>query len=329
MNCEFLPDPERARVLRHLFKEQLKESYLDMMKAVHVAKPELFTQALVERFDALAVDQLNGFHSLVYHYSIEALGNSQFDEVKRVLETMIDDDYAGLIGYVPAARVDRALKLDIFKKAVAGTSYTQMELDDTSPAVERTAGQVLDDGASRLEAVYPELINEVRTLVESVMFFESAGATAERALSFTSNRKQSLILLNGSYDQRWIFLLDKYVHEAAHTYLFSINLQEELVSNSGEAVFSSPLRHDKRSLIAIYHATFVIERLILCFSRMLALSALSDDDREQIQTLVTFYQSRIDNGYSVLMEHAKMTPLGLRLIQDGRDYARSVECDAD
>ena len=291
-----------------------------MLEQLMSREPNRFSR-LAERFDKTPISHYNGFFSFVYHYPIKILGDGRFDEAARAMQCLFEGKYENLRGCVDPARVDLALKETMYSGAVLGTSYHDMRLDDMQQDEESLSSEILSSGAARLRRALPELEAEIGVLVESILFFQSGGDTNERALSFTANRCQSLIFINGRHDPKWIFLLDKLVHEAAHTYLFAVNLQEELVSNSAGAEFGSPLRNDKRTLIAIYHATFVIERLIFCFSGLAADTGLTTTEAGEIAGLLDFYHSRLDHGYNVVMEHAHLTHCGRRLLDEGREFA--------
>ncbi|ASA57966.1 aKG-HExxH-type peptide beta-hydroxylase [Vibrio gazogenes] len=130
-------------------------------------------------------------------------------------------------------------------------------------------------------------------------------------------------MIEENHDNSWIFLLDKYIREGAHSLLFALNLTEELFYNSDEERYSSPLRKDPRPLPGIYHATFVIQRLIYAFKDILKSPHISMSDVETIKKLLSFYLERVNDGYNTVMKYGKLSPIAKDIIQQGQSIIHS------
>jgi len=241
-----------------------------------------------------------------------------------LLRELLRGGYSSLPRFVRSSLIDPSLMSGIFGQVTMGTTYKAIQLSRMEPSAEPAVFELIATGEEKLSLVYPELVDEIDALVHTIILFKSEGDTNERALSLTGNRLQSMILINGKFDPSWIFLLDKLVHEAAHAYLFAINLQEELVLNTEGAIYASPLRKDLRDMNAIYHATFVIQRLILAFSRIAAQGDLSDEDRVAVEALLRYYHTRLDGGYDLVMQQGRLSPLAVRLLSEGQETAKSL-----
>ncbi|ACA95247.1 MULTISPECIES: aKG-HExxH-type peptide beta-hydroxylase [Burkholderia cepacia complex] len=324
MTYPFLPVPSVASSLSMGFKSQLKSAYGDLLEQLSAHAPALFPDSVHAYFAALQPAGFNGFHSFTYHYVIRLAEQNRLPDASRLLMVMARDRYETLPRFAPASRIDRELLREVLDEISGGTSYTEIVLRPLPRDKEQRAERAMTRGVRVLEAVYPELAAEIEILVGSVVFFESAGATDERALSLTGDKLQSMILVNGEIDVNWIFLLDKLIHEAAHTYLYGINLREELVHNSPETKYASPLRRDERDMLAIYHATFVIQRLLVAFARIFERAALLDADRVAIEEMLALYRARLDAGFSTIERHGDLSDVARELIHEGQDYAKSL-----
>ncbi|RQU99795.1 HEXXH motif domain-containing protein [Burkholderia cenocepacia] len=324
MTYPFLPVPSVASSLSMGFKSQLKSAYGDLLEQLSAHAPALFPDSVHAYFAALQPAGFNGFHSFTYHYVIRLAEQNRLPDASRLLMVMARDRYETLPRFAPASRIDRELLREVLDEISGGTSYTEIVLRPLPRDKEQRAERAMTRGVRVLEAVYPELAAEIEILVGSVVFFESTGATNERALSLTGDKLQSMILVNGEIDVSWIFLLDKLIHEAAHTYLYGINLREELVHNSPEAKYASPLRRDDRDMLAIYHATFVIQRLLVAFTRIFERAELLGADRATIQEMLALYRARLDAGFSTIERHGDLSDVARGLINEGQDYAKSL-----
>jgi hypothetical protein len=325
MQFGFFPNLDTATFLRVAFKRQLKSSYGDLLLQLQKHDDILFPEELTLYFLNLEEGKFNGFHSHVYHRSISLLEASDFRQVATLLKLVAENDYGEKVGFVSQNDLDISLRDSVFHSILSGADNHRIRALPLTTVEERNASSQLSRGIQKLTETYPEFSSELSRLVDSISFFSSGGDTNERALSVTAHTVQSLILINGKYDPSWIFLLDKYVHEGAHTYLFAINLQEELVLNTEEKLYSSPLRKTARSMSGVYHATFVIQRLILALSSVFAKAVLSDNERIRIKDLLDLYHSRLPEGQLVIKQHAKLSTLAKNLIDEGYESAISLK----
>ena len=85
------------------------------------------------------------------------------------------------------------------------------------------AQQRLDQGAKYLWHSCPQMLENIRELVYQIFFVGSDCPQEYCVLSLTSAVTQGMVFINGAYNPSWVFLLDKYIHEAAHAYLFLIS----------------------------------------------------------------------------------------------------------
>jgi hypothetical protein len=324
LTYSFLPNKNTAVDLSLKFRTQLKESFIEMLQQLEQFRPDIFKPIVTEYFYNLQVASFTGFHSFLYHLTIKLAEQSKFDEIARIMLEFSRGKYESLPRFASSHSIESDFFRVILDQIRLGTTHQEITLYPIDSEIESAVAKVSDVGVRRLEVAYPELAAENAAMVRSILFFDSAGATDERALSFTGDKLQSLILVNGTIEPTWIFFLDKLVHEAAHTYLYAINLSEELVLNTREPKFSSPLRRDDRDMMGIYHATFVIQRLILAFSKILSYGDLTAEDESEVKNLLRYYFSRVDSGYQTVLEHGKLSSLARRLITEGQDCVQEL-----
>lgn len=70
-------------------------------------------------------------------------------------------------------------------------------------------------------------------------------------------------------DKDDLFILDKIIHESAHQILLSVMIHDEVVLNSDDERYPSPLRTGLRTMNGIYHAAFVLYRIARFFNQII------------------------------------------------------------
>jgi hypothetical protein len=105
------------------------------------------------------------------------------------------------------------------------------------------------------------------------------------------------------------YLIEHMVHESSHNLLFALMTADQLVLNSTSEVFDAPLRKDKRPIYGIFHACFVISRMIYAFERLRGhVSLIHDDINER------HFIPRLQSGVDVLEKHGAFTPMGKKMV---------------
>src|SRR5206468_121331 len=63
------------------------------------------------------------------------------------------------------------------------------------------------------------------------------------------------------------YYLEHIVHECAHQHLFALQLIDPVVLNDKNELFDAPIRLQKRPMDGIFHACFVLARMVRCFNK--------------------------------------------------------------
>jgi HEXXH motif-containing protein len=112
------------------------------------------------------------------------------------------------------------------------------------------------------------------------------------------------------------------VHEAAHTLLTALAVEEPLVKNPRGARYRSPVRTDPRPMEGIYHATFVLARTCWFHRAAVANEGLPQVLRKQAEQAAGQDSRYFLDGFATLMAQAKLSGLGRALIDDAARFVR-------
>ena len=92
-----------------------------------------------------------------------------------------------------------------------------------------------------------------------------------------------------------------------------LNKDDPIMLNSKDR-YESPLRKEKRPLMGIYHAAFILARVSYVLNKALSLKTIPEEEISYCQDLLTYYKKCYDESLNTVKTHAKMTPLGEALI---------------
>lgn len=323
MIYSFFPNKEVAKLLHDKFIDRLYYSYVALLEEINSGTSEAKFDKLLQSFYNVNPSRYNGLHCFTYHSAINLLEDNETEKAMLLLSEVFGNKHY-YDKYVYGTKISKYI-LDMI--------FTQCDYLDSNLNLSPTDDDIVPDLVEKLEqgmkiigSSGDNLIDEISTTVKSILFFEDHGDADYQALSFTGDRMQTSIFINGSPDNNVVFIMDKLIHESAHTYLFLINLHEEMILNSCEKIYSSPLRSDKRDMIGIYHSTFVIQRLIFYFGNILLKSPyLTDLFYKQILELVAMYYTKLNQGYKTTNKYGNLTALSKYLLDEGQSAAMDME----
>lgn len=124
------------------------------------------------------------------------------------------------------------------------------------------------------------------------------------------------ILVNMNRTRSPLLLAETLVHESAHSLLFALSCHDHRVLNPATELHQSPLRIDPRPLDGIYHAVFVLARMHDFLAEVALSPHAAHGIRDEAIGLVEARQKSFFDGYAVLTQHARLTPIGRELLEE-------------
>jgi len=174
---------------------------------------------------------------------------------------------------------------------------------------------------SILEGYAPDSFAETAAVVSEIV---PAAGRSTKGFVFdgcSSLERWGAMLLNMDVEKSDLDLAVTIVHEGAHISLFGKAPINFHVENDDETErYSSPLRVDLRPMSGIYHATFVLARMVYAMREIIesrsAPAALRDEAARRVQSDTGLFFE----GYSVVNAHARFTPEGAAIMRDTHAY---------
>ncbi|WP_406646040.1 HEXXH motif-containing putative peptide modification protein [Aliisedimentitalea scapharcae] len=110
------------------------------------------------------------------------------------------------------------------------------------------------------------------------------------------------------------------IHESSHLKLFYAYLDDEITLNDPDERYGSPLRQEGRPMNGVYHAAFVLARMVAFLQDLIRsdapLDGLGPDARVALQTEATQAITGFQTAHAVIEQHAVLTQRGKEIMAE-------------
>jgi hypothetical protein len=198
-----------------------------------------------------------------------------------------------------------------------------MRLAPISDIEGQNFSKLLGEGLALMKEVIPDLFEEISGIVKEVLL---ARAPRDDEMEFDGASHYQfwgLLMLNPRHHKTPLEVVEVLAHEASHSLLFGLTIDEPLVLNSDDELFSSPLRIDKRPMDGIYHATYVSARMCWAMEKLAGSGLLSSDDRKSACKAAALDRQNYTKGLSVVDAHGRLSDTGTRILNGARNWISS------
>jgi len=113
------------------------------------------------------------------------------------------------------------------------------------------------------------------------------------------------------------YFCEHIIHETSHLHLNTLFAQDCLILNDFNERYAAPIRPDLRPMYGIFHATFVLSRMVRIFNQLVKFL-----ENSSYRKCIEVFQRQFLNGYATIMHHAKLTRMGEQIV---RSYSDLVE----
>ncbi|HBN21805.1 MAG TPA: hypothetical protein DD412_01015 [Holosporales bacterium] len=167
---------------------------------------------------------------------------------------------------------------------------------------------LVQNALREIKKISPNYFAEIEALVSNMMVVHS-----NRFIAGSSFTLLGLVTLVDNHDPN--MTAEYIIHEAAHQYLYNLMACDEICSGAG--LHTSPLRKDPRPIEGVYHAAFVLARIIDFYNK--ALTQETTLPKNFMEKQIAYYRPRYKDAYDLLMEKATFTDLGQKLLESSKE----------
>ena len=301
-----LPIAGRCLLLRQDFNISLKTSFLYLLEACIEAIPEKLYNDIIEKINSLDCDQkFSGLLGVLHLQLYETVKQKNIDGVLEVCHhCMLTDFYVTDICYYNLSSFSPFYQ-KLLQKICSEEVVRENEYYILSSEIFKDSKIKIEKGLDLLKNHMADFYQEAQELVSEILLLNAKGIQAgTSANSFGMIHKNYTYMLDKITD-----IIDFLIHEQSHLYLHLLDNQEGLINNSFEK-YESPLRKDPRPLIGIYHATFVLSRVLYVLYSLYERNLIPESEKEYCRQLTKHYLERFKVGFKILETHADKTILG-------------------
>lgn len=281
------------------------------------------------------------FASLKYLYSsLESLNNDprqhQIQQKLQNLETKPASPLLYALNTLLASQ--EPANIDFCIKALLETNFTQTELiEDTAYFKNNGLAALILEKAIQLDVSNTKPIQQESALIQKINkaiqtihhytplmgcevdhFMKKVYITSSpKMISGTSFNLFGAIYLGDSLlKEHDIIMSTSIIHEVAHLYFYALSTIDPLIVNDYEEKYPSPLKTDERPLIAVFHAVFVLSRMVNFLKQILNYpkSPLYQEALIEYHKNIAFFEA----GYETVSKNAKLTTMGKKFLRDIR-----------
>lgn len=306
---EALPISGRASTLRTEFNRSLIVSLRYLLDACsEVIPPDFFSKATQRLADLKPELKFSGLLSTLHYDFFSAAEQQNIQKVNQIAARLSEDTY-----YIDKIDIISFSEVNDYYAPLVGERFADIGREShfshlSSEEFEKVK-KVLQQAIEMYKKSFPDFYSEFEELVSEILVLKAEGLK-----NGTSTDVFGMIYKSSIFNcEKITDALDFIVHEQSHLYLHLLNTDDPIVLNPHE-MHEAPLRVDKRPLMGIFHATFVISRMHYVLKKALSLNVIPEDEREYCEEQVLDYKKRCQSGREVLKKHAQMTPLGEALI---------------
>lgn len=268
---------------------------------------------------------ISGYLHVIHNKLVSAIDMKDESQVKQLIEEFIDSDFS--VKSLQMIRFDAEsmgeLRFDLYKSIF--TEDDTYQISFSSPANESYNGvyQKLNAGIQILKENSPFIYVEFDNLVGEIILFEND--TTNIVSSGTSLKSYGTIFIASNLSDSITFYIEALVHESAHLYLFGLAIEDAIVLNPDSERYSAPLRKDKRTMSGIFHASFVIARILYAFNDILKNNKIDRDIRSSINDRIAFLLPKFYSSFETITRYARLTDLGQSLINNAENFVKSID----
>lgn len=308
--AEALPLSGRALELRHNFNSSLLNSFKYLLGLCDEAMPsDLFTKAS-QKLDSLnPATKFSGLLSLLHSDFYNAVETQNVQQVKKIALRLCEDNFE-----IQGIEHINLANLGEYYVPLVEMTFSQGLARDIQifplPAKEFEEAKALIQQAMQLyQSYFPDFFSEFQELVGEILILKAKGLKAGSSIDLFG-----MIYKNSLFEADTLtYALDFLVHEQAHLYVHLLAKDDPLLLNPLEK-HDSPVRADKRPLIGIYHAVFVLARRYYILNKAFSQNLIPQAEHIYCKGLIDERKKFFFAGLDILQNHAQMTPLGERLI---------------
>ncbi len=317
---EALPISGRASFLRKDFNLSLIESIQYLVEACREVLPASLFIQVQQKMNNLKPDhKLSGFLSLLHYELFNAAEKNDIKQVNSIIDCLNAEElYVENLKFLNLADLD-ACYLTSVKTIFSQEIKREVEFFSLSSSDFNAMEMALQKGLSLYKDAFPDFYEEFEQLIGEILLLKAKGL-------YQGSSTDLYGMVYKSSLHNWEKITDVFeffVHEQSHHYLFLVNTKDSLLLNPTDIHFS-PIRKERRPLMGIYHANFILSRVCYVLDKALANDVIPMEERPYCIEFLEKYKECFYEGLKTLETHGQFTPLGKAILESATKLVNSI-----
>lgn len=171
-----------------------------------------------------------------------------------------------------------------------------------------------------IQQIDQEIYGEMQKLIVNYVLLDS-----NRVEYGTSFNLFGMIFLRAfENDHSLLYIIEMLVHETAHHCVFALSVIDSLVLNPPTQLFKAPFRKDPRPMMGIYHALFVLGRLIYAFSKLIKHTSELQISSHDLEKKIKDFEQRFKSSLELIQSQAQLTEMGSQLVMSTQSMVQQA-----
>lgn len=332
MNLAFEPDAARARALDRRMRAELALSLAHVAESIRSQMPDSAAARRCAELD-MAWTLLRSDRRVD-----PALFANYYQLVLAAVAGR--DDLVDLIGRTAAAATPRdhltfhdmseaglgnAARLALYQASLDTDESLSVAFLPPQPAQSARTRESVLRGLALMRRTVPNFAGEIEGLVVEILL--AAAAKEQGAARFDGASSYMLwgaLALSVDDEKSDLEMMETLAHEASHSFLFGLTIEEPLVRNDDEDKYPSPLRADPRPMDGIYHAAYVSARMYYALDQARSSGLLDAAQLAECDARLQDSARAFRDGHAVVEQHGELTATGRAIMDDACRYMDGV-----
>lgn len=318
-----LPIEEQIPIVRKAYQKRLVHSLNSLVGAAERGlKKDL--SFLKNKF--LLLDHMSRFSPRLYYLHHRLQSDMRASDPKAVETTLaLLQEFKENEIYAPILKLSFSIQED-WESFIVGEAHKSTAVDARGRrAVIRNAQEskfqeirpLLLATLELLEKHDPVIRRQIDEYVSRIKIFEGEGI-----VGMTDVRIFGAVFLRlpEGHDDPIAYFSEHLIHESSHLHLNVLMAEDPIVLNSSEELYPAPIRLDPRPMYGIFHATYVLSRIV----RFFRLMAKVYPERESFHKTLSIVEKQFDKGLDVVSNFARCTDFGNQIVKSFISTANSL-----
>lgn len=317
---EALPVSGRASFLRKDFNLSLVESIQYLVEVCNEVVPAPLLVQVQQKMKSIKLDhKLSSFLSLLHYELFNAAEKNDIKQVNSIIDCLnVEEPYVENLKFLSLSDLD-ACYLTSVKTIFSQEINREVEFFPLSSSEFKAMEMALQRGLGLYKDAFPDFYEEFEQLIGEVLLLKAKGL-------YQGSSTDLYGMIYKSFFHQWEKVTDVFeffVHEQSHHYLFIVNKNDPLLLNPLDIHFS-PIRREKRPLMGIYHANFILSRVCYVLDKALANGVIPMGERSYCAEFLEKYKECFYEGLKTLETHGQFTPLGKAILESAIQLVDSI-----